>query len=63
MIIIAIAWLYVALMLSIGAGSVIAAVLDFLAWGPLPLSIFWYIFGRKPRRLRRKPEEPPNTSS
>lgn len=51
MIIIAIAWLYVALMLAIGANSLIGAVLGFLAWGPLPLAIFWYVFGRK----RRKP--------
>jgi hypothetical protein len=54
MIIIAIAWLYVALMLSIGANSLIGAVIGFLAWGPLPLAIVWYIFGRK----RNRPQAP-----
>ncbi len=52
MIIIAIAWLYVALMLSIGADSLVGAIFGFLAWGPLPLGIFWYIFGRKSRRSK-----------
>jgi hypothetical protein len=47
MIVIAIAWLYVALMLAIGASSLIGALLTFIGWGPLPLAIFWYIFGRK----------------
>lgn len=54
MLIIAIAWLYVALMLSLGASSVIAGIFGFLAWGPLPLGLFWYLFGRK----RRKTEPP-----
>jgi hypothetical protein len=54
MFIIAIAWLYVALMLAIGASSLIGAIFSFLAWGPLPLTIFWYLFGRK----RRKPQSP-----
>jgi len=52
MIIIAIAWLYVALMLSIGADSLVGAILGFLAWGPLPLGIFWYLFGRKRRKAQ-----------
>ncbi len=44
---IAIAWIYVALMLSLGSESLIAGVLGFIAWGPLPLSIIWYIFVRR----------------
>ena len=55
MIIIAIAWLYVALMLSIGAHSLIGGLFSFIAWGPFPLAIFWYIFGRK--RNKSKPAE------
>ncbi len=55
MIIIAIAWLYVALMLAIGASSLIGALLTFIGWGPLPLAIFWYIFGRK-RRKQQSPD-------
>lgn len=55
MIIITIAWLYVALMLSLGANSLIGGLLSFLAWGPLPLAIFWYIFGRK--RQKSKPAD------
>jgi hypothetical protein len=52
--IIAIAWLYVALMLSLGATSLVGAFFSFVGWGPLPLAIFWYLFGRK----RRKPRPP-----
>jgi hypothetical protein len=44
---IAIAWIYVALMLSLGSESLIAGVLGFIAWGPLPLSMIWYIFVRR----------------
>ncbi|MDB5815007.1 MAG: hypothetical protein JWM03_763 [Rhodocyclales bacterium] len=57
MIIIAIAWLYVALMLAVGANSLVGAVFGFVAWGPLPLAIFWYIFGRKRRKLRARRDE------
>ena len=63
MLIIAIAWLYVALMLSLGANSLVGACLTFLGWGVLPLSLFWYLFGRKQRKpapARDEPAEPTN---
>lgn len=56
-IIIAIGWLYVALMQALGAESVFLGILSFLAWGPLPLGILWYIFARK-----RPPAPPPDQS-
>lgn len=48
--IIAIGWLFVALMIAAGQASALAAVLSFLGWGPLPLALFWYLFGRRRRR-------------
>lgn len=48
--IITIAWLYVALMIAVGSTSLIGGLLRFLAWGPVPLTIIWYLFGRKPRK-------------
>jgi hypothetical protein len=65
MLIIAIAWLYVALMMSLGAQSVLAGILGFLGWGPLPLALFWYLFGRRkaPKPSRPKPEKLPQDQS
>ena len=48
--IVSLAWLFVAAMIAIGQGSVMAAVLSFVAWGPLPLALFWYLFGRRKRK-------------
>lgn len=48
--IIALAWIFVALMIAVGQGSALAAGLSFLGWGPLPLALFWYLFGRRKRR-------------
>ncbi|MFT3733803.1 MAG: hypothetical protein QM776_02010 [Rhodocyclaceae bacterium] len=52
--IIALGWLYVALMLAIGSGSIVAGVFAFLGWGVLPVGILWYLFARK-RPPRDKP--------
>ncbi len=48
--IISLAWLFVAAMIAIGQHSAVAAVLSFLGWGPLPLALFWYLFGRRRRK-------------
>ncbi|MEN3069730.1 hypothetical protein [Uliginosibacterium sediminicola] len=57
---IVIAWIYVALMLSLGSESLIAGVLGFIAWGPLPLSIIWYIFvRRRPQAAKQQDAQSP----
>lgn len=55
MYIIAIAWIYVVLMMSITERSFIAGVMTFLLYGVFPLAIILYLMGvpeRKRRRLR-----------
>lgn len=48
--IIAIGWLFVALMLSLGQQTVIGGVLAFIAWGPLPLALTLYLLNGPARR-------------
>ncbi len=55
MYLIAIAWIYVVLMMAVAEalstqGSVLGAFFTFLLYGMLPLSIFLYIFGTPARR-------------
>ena len=60
MYIIAIAWLYVALMVSIADTSVVGGVMTFLFSGLAPLALFLWIFGapaRKRTRLARERQE------
>ncbi|HEX7648643.1 MAG TPA: hypothetical protein VF450_14645 [Noviherbaspirillum sp.] len=55
MYIVAIAWIYVVLMMSITEQSVVAGVMTFLLYGLLPLALILYLMGvpeRKRRRLR-----------
>lgn len=57
MYIIAIAWLYVALMVSIADTSIVGGVMTFLFSGIGPLALFLWIFGypaRKRARLARE---------
>ncbi len=49
MYIVAIAWIYVVLMMSITEQSVIAGIVTFLLYGVLPLAIILYVMG-SPRR-------------
>jgi hypothetical protein len=49
--IVAIAWLYVTLLMAATEPSFVGGVLTFLAYGAGPLAIFLYIFGR-PRPWR-----------
>ncbi|WP_345533912.1 hypothetical protein [Viridibacterium curvum] len=60
--IIALGWLYVALMLAVGSGSVVAGIFAFLGWGVVPVGILWYLFARKPS-TREKPTEDAQTPS
>lgn len=53
MYIIAIAWIYVILMMSITEESVVAGVMTFLAYGVLPLVVILYLGGTSRRKRRR----------
>lgn len=53
MYMIAIAWLYVALMMSITETSVIAGIMTFVFYGVVPLSVVLYIVDAPRRRKHR----------
>jgi len=52
MYIVAIAWLFVALIIAISQASVVAAALSFIGWGIVPLALILWLFGT-PERQRR----------
>jgi ABC-type transport system involved in cytochrome bd biosynthesis fused ATPase/permease subunit len=51
--IVALAWIYVVLMMSITETSVVAGIAIFLLYGILPLSIILYLTGTRQRNRRR----------
>lgn len=53
MYIVAIAWIYVVLMMSITEDSVVAGVMTFLLYGVLPLTIILYLMGAPQRKRNR----------
>jgi hypothetical protein len=55
--IVAMAWIYVVLMMAITERSVIAAIMTFLLYGVLPLTIILYVMATPARRQRRVIEE------
>lgn len=55
MYVIAIGWLYVAALMALTEGSVVAGLLTFLFYGLLPLALFLWLAGTPARRLARKP--------
>jgi len=57
MYIIAIAWIYVVLMMSIVETSIVAGVMTFLLYGALPVSILCYLAGSPRRRRKRTTEQ------
>jgi biotin transporter BioY len=57
MYIVAIAWLYVVLMMSLTEQSWIAGVGTFLLYGVAPLSLFLWIVGSPARKRRRQARE------
>ena len=57
MYIVAIAWIYVVLMMSITEESIIAGLMTFALYGILPLTIILYIMGSPQRKRRRKARE------
>jgi membrane protein implicated in regulation of membrane protease activity len=62
MYLVAIAWIYVALMMSVAEasspdGTVVGAVGTFLLYGVGPLSVVLYILGTPARRRRQRQQE------
>jgi predicted DNA repair protein MutK len=53
MYIVAIAWIYVVLMMSITEQSVIAGVMTFLLYGVFPLVVILYLMGTPQRKRNR----------
>jgi hypothetical protein len=52
--IVAIAWLYVVLMMSLTETSVVAGVVTFALYGLAPLSLFLWLVGTPQRRRNRR---------
>jgi len=52
--IVAIAWMYVVVLMAATETSVLGGVLTLLFYGVLPLSLLSYFFGAKGRRARHK---------
>lgn len=52
MYIVAIAWIYVALLATLAETSVVGGVLTFFFYGVAPLSLFLWLFGTPARRRR-----------
>ena len=62
MYLIAIAWIYVVLMMSVAEaissqGTVLGAVITFILYGVMPLSILMYIMGTPGRKRARRAAE------
>ncbi len=57
MYLIAIAWLYVALLAAITEHTVVGAVLTFVFYGLAPLALVMWLFGTPARRQRRRQRE------
>lgn len=53
MYIVAIAWIYVVLMMAITEESVIAGVMTFLLYGVFPLALILYLMGTPQRKRNR----------
>jgi membrane protein implicated in regulation of membrane protease activity len=53
--IVAIAWIYVALMMAITERSLVAGTMTFLFYGLLPLALLLWLVGTPRRRRNRRP--------
>lgn len=65
MLIVAIAWIYVVLLMSLTEPTVVAGIMTFLSYCVLPLGILFYLTGsgRRRRRRERAAESQARTSS
>lgn len=61
MYIVAIAWLYVTLMMAATENSMVAGVLTFLFYGLLPCALFVWLFSTPQRRRNRQAKESAET--
>jgi hypothetical protein len=61
--IVAMAWIYVVLMMSITESSAIAGIMTFLLYGVLPVSIILYLMGTRARKRKRAAAEKPAPDS
>lgn len=52
--IVAIAWMYVVVLMAATESSVVGGIMTFVFFGVLPLSLLSYFFGAKGRRARHK---------
>ena len=52
--IIAIAWLYVAILMAVTETSFVAGAMSFLFYGLFPLLLYWYAVGAWARRRRKR---------
>jgi hypothetical protein len=64
--IVAVAWIYVVLLMAFTEPSVVAGIMTFLLYCVLPLGILFYLTGSKARKRKREaqakpPENPPNS--
>lgn len=57
MYIVAIAWIYVTLLMALTEASVVAGVMTFFFYGALPLALLLWLFGTPHRRRRRLARE------
>ena len=57
MYLIAIAWLYVALLAAITDNTVVGGVLTFIFYGLAPMALFFWLFGTPARRQRQRERE------
>lgn len=57
MYLIAIAWLYVALLAAVAEDSVVAGALTFVFYGAAPLALVLWLLGSPARRQRRQARE------
>ncbi|WP_295641023.1 hypothetical protein [uncultured Methylibium sp.] len=68
MYLVAIAWMYVVLMVAIAevahpGGSLLGALMTFVFWGVLPLAVVLYILGSPARRRARRRAEAADAAS
>ncbi len=65
MLIVAIAWIYVVLMMSLTEHSVVAGIMTFLLYCVLPLTIILYLMGtpQRKRRQQSQHEDKPNVAT
>jgi hypothetical protein len=58
--IVAIAWLYVVLMMSVTERSIVAGVATFVFYGLAPLALFLWLVGTPQRRRNRRSADEPD---